>query len=170
MMMLQLKEEDLLLNGTGTPPQITGFLVKSGTNSQARGTDSNVDAIFKGMQKVRTVGFAEPSGIVIHPDNWTTIRLMKTADGLYIWGSPSEVGPERIFGKPVIVTTAMTSGTALTGDFQLYSHISRKMGITVTVGFINDQFIYNLRTILAEYRESLEIYRAAAFTKVTSLA
>lgn len=169
MTMVALKEEDYLLNGTGTPPQLLGFLVKSGTNVQARGADSNVDAIFKGAQLVRTTGFAEPSGIVLHPDNWTTIRLMKTADGLYIWGSPAEPGPDRIFGKPVVVTTAMTSGTALTGDFQLYSHISRRMGITVIVGFINDDLVRNKRTILAELRESLEIYRASAFSKITGL-
>lgn len=167
--MVRLKEEDYLLSGTGTPPQMTGFLVKSGTNTQARGADSNVDCLFKGMQAVRTVGFAEPTGIVLHPDNWTTIRLMKTTDGIYIWGSPSEQGPERIFGKPVVVTTAMTLNSGLVGDFQLYSHISRRMGITVIVGMINDDLIKNKKTILAELRESLEIYRAAAFTKCTGL-
>lgn len=167
--MVRLKEEDYLLSGTGTPPQMTGFLVKSGTNTQARGADSNVDCIFKGMQAVRTVGFAEPTGIVLHPDNWTTIRLMKTVDGIYIWGSPSEQGPERIFGKPVVVTTAMTANSGLVGDFQLYSHISRRMGVTVIVGMINDDLIKNKKTILAELRESLEIYRAAAFTKCTGL-
>lgn len=167
--MVRLKEEDYLLSGTGTPPQVTGFLVKSGTNTQARGADSNVDCLFKGMQAVRTVGFAEPTGIVVHPDNWTTIRLMKTADGIYIWGSPSEPGPDRIFGKSVVVTTAMTANTGLVGDFQLYSHISRRMGVTVIVGMINDDLIKNKKTILAELRESLEIYRAAAFTKCTGL-
>jgi HK97 family phage major capsid protein len=167
--MVSLKEEDYLLNGTGTPPQMTGFMVKAGTNSQARGSDSNVDAIFKGMQLVRTVGFAEPTGIVLHPTNWTSIRLMKTADGIYIWGSPSEIGPERIFGKPVVVTTAMTENSGLTGDFQLFSHISRRMGITVIVGMINDDLVKNKRTILAELRESLEIYRPAAFTILSSL-
>lgn len=169
-MMLQLKEEDLLLNGTGTPPQITGFLVKSGVQTQAAAGDSNIDAIYKAMTKVRTVGFAEPTAVVVHPNNWTPIRLAKTLDGLYIWGAPSDPGPERIFGKSVVVTTAMTAGTALTGDFQLYSHISRRQGITIIVGTIGNQLIENKKTIVAEMRESLEIYRAAAFCKATGLA
>lgn len=169
-MMLQLKEEDYLLNGTGTPPQITGFLVKSGVQTQTASGDSNIDAIYKAMTKVRTVGFAEPTAVVIHPNNWTPIRLAKTLDGLYIWGAPSDPGPERIFGKSVVVTTAMTSGTALTGDFQLYSHISRRQGITIIVGLIGNQLIENKKTIVAEMRESLEIFRAAAFCKATGLA
>jgi len=169
-MMLQLKEEDYLLTGTGTPPQILGFLVKSGVQTQAAAGDSNIDAIYKAMTKVRTVGFAEPTAVVVHPNNWTPIRLAKTLDGLYIWGAPSDPGPERIFGKSVVVTTAMTAGTALTGDFQLYSHISRRQGITIIVGTIGDQLIQNKKTIVAEMRESLEIYRASAFCKATGLA
>lgn len=169
-MMLQLKEEDYLLSGTGTPPQITGFLVKSGVQTQAAGADDNIDAIYKGMAKVRTVGFAEPTGVVINQTNWTPVRLKKTLDGLYIWGHPSDPGPERIFGKTVIVTNAMTAGTALTGDFQLYSHISRRKGITIVVGTIGDQLIENKKTIVAEMREALEIYRAAAFCKITGLS
>lgn len=169
-MMLQLKEEDYLLNGTGTPPQILGFLVKSGVQTQAAAGDTNIDTIYKAMTKVRTVGFAEPTAVVVHPNNWTPIRLAKTLDGLYIWGAPSDPGPERIFGKSVVVTTAMTAGTALTGDFQLYSHISRRQGITIIVGTIGNQLIENKKTIVAEMRESLEIYRAAAFCKATGLA
>jgi HK97 family phage major capsid protein len=169
-MMLQLKEEDYLLNGTGTPPQITGFLVKTGVQTQAAAGDTNIDTLYKAMTKVRTVGFAEPTAVVAHPNNWTPIRLAKTLDGLYIWGHPSDPGPERIFGKSVVVTTAMTAGTALTGDFQLYSHISRRQGITIIVGTIGNQLIENKKTIVAEMRESLEIYRAAAFCKATGLS
>lgn len=169
-MMLQLKEEDYLLNGTGTPPQITGFLVKSGVQTQAAAGDTNIDTLYKAMTKVRTIGFAEPTAVVTHPNNWTPIRLAKTLDGLYIWGHPSDPGPERIFGKSVVVTTAMTAGTALTGDFQLYSHISRRQGITIIVGTIGNQLIENKKTIVAEMRESLEIYRAAAFCKATGLS
>lgn len=167
-LMLQLAEEEKLLRGPGGD-DMTGFYVKSGTQTQSAAGIRSADAFYLAMAKVRHIGFAEPTGHIMHPDNWTPIRLMKTLDGQYIWGSPSEAGPERLWGKPVIVTTAATANTGLTGDFQLYSHISRRMGITIIVGFINDDMVKNQRTVVIEMRESLEIKRAAAFCLVPNL-
>lgn len=168
--MLDLTEETQLLTGDGNAPNLEGFLVKSGVQSQAKGSDPTPDAIYKAMTKVRHTGFAEPSALVIHPNDWEPIRLLKTSEGVYIWGSPTEAGPERVWGMPAVITTAITENTGLLGDFPLYSEIFRRRGTTIKVSDSHsDYFIKNILAIRADKRLALAIYRAAAFCKVTSI-
>lgn len=169
MTMLSLVEEDQLLTGDDNAPNLGGFHTIV-TQAQAKGADPVPDAIYKGMTKVRATGFAEPSAAVLHPNDWQDIRLLRTVDGIYIWGSPAEAGPERVWGLPVVVTTAEAENTALLGDFSLYAEIFRRRGANIKVSNSHsDYFIKGKLAVRADERIALAIYRATAFCKITGI-
>jgi HK97 family phage major capsid protein len=170
--MYTLKEESDLLNGNGTSPNLLGYLNKGGIQTQAKGADPVPDCIYKLFTKLRggsNAGFVEPTAVIIHPNDWQDVRLLRDSNGNYIWGSPADAGPERIWGKPLIVTTAIAENTALTGDFQLFSQIWRKRGARVEAGMQNDDFVKLKMTLRVYGRLVLVIYRAAAYGTATGI-
>jgi len=165
--MVQRRLETQLIAGDGNPPNLMGFL-NAGVASQAKGGDDTIDAIYKAMDKVRTPGEGNPTALIIHPTNWQPVRLAKTALG-YVWGHPSEPGPSRIFGIPVVVTSNITLGTALTGDFTNYAQLWMRQGIEVQVGYVNTTFVEGKQVIRVTLRAALAIYRLTAFCTITGL-
>lgn len=157
-----------LLVGDGAGVNLEGILNKTGIQTQAKGGDPTPDAIYKAMTLVRVTGRAEPNATILHPNDWEPIRLLATADGVYIWGSPSEAGPERIWGIRIVMTTAETENTGLVGDFT-HCQLFERQGIEVRVAFVNDDFTKGLQTIRASMRVGFPIYRATAFCTVTGI-
>ena len=174
MLMMEQTEEVEILTGSGSSPHLAGLLNVSGINTQAKGGLDRPDAFLLAMTQIRfntgsNAGFAEPSGVIVHPTDWTNIRLTKDAIGNYLWGSPSQPGDAVIWGLPVIETPVITVGTALAGDFRMFAHISRRQEIDIEAGWINDDFIKGQNSIRAVSRLSLETYRPAAFCTITGL-
>ena len=170
MFMVRQRLDGQLLVGNGTPPNLTGILNTAGIQTQAKGTDAVPDAVYKAMTKVRVGGRAMPNATIFHPNDWQDIRLLRTADGIYIWGNPSDAGPERIWGLRVVQSDAITENTGLVGDFANFSELSVRRGVDVQVSNSHaDYFINGKLAIRADMRAAFVVYRPAAFATVTGI-
>lgn len=159
-----------ILVGNGTAPNLRGIKNVSGIQTQAKGTDPIPDAFFKAMTKVRVTGRAVPTHHLMHPNDWQKVRLLRTADGVYIWGNPSEAGPERMWGLPVVQQDADSAGTGYVGSFlPAWISLFERRGIDVQVGYTGTQFTEGKRTIRGDMRVALVVFRPAAFSTVTGL-
>ena len=167
--MVRQRLDSQILVGNGTAPNLRGILNTSGIQTQAKGGDPVPDAVYKALTKVKVTGQAMPNATVWNPNDWQDVRLLRTTDGIYIWGSPSEAGPARIWGLPVIEAQALTENTALVGDFS-FSELAQRRGIDVQISNSHADFFTNgLQAIRADVRVALVIYRPAAFATVTGI-
>jgi HK97 family phage major capsid protein len=175
---VQLAEEDQLLNGNGTPPNLLGVLNRAGLatavarNAGATPPETNADAILRQITAIATTSFVYPDGIVMNPANLFTILTSKDTNGQYYGGGPFSALPTAsIWGTPVAPTPSIVAGTALVGAFSTQSQIFRKGGIRVEASNSHqDFFAKNLVAIRAEERLALAVYRPGAFGKVTGLS
>lgn len=178
--MVEAKEEQQLLNGTGVGNQITGILQTSGIQTQAKGGDTNLDAIHKGITKIRTptTGGYDPDGIVMNPTDWQLIRLAKDQNNQYFGGGPfyGEYGVgsyellPRVWGLRPVITTAISAGTALIGAFRYGAQIWQREGIRVESTNSNeDDFNFNRISLRVEERLALTVYAPGAFCTITGI-
>lgn len=170
---LQLTEEDQLLNGNGTAPNLLGLMQRPGltVGNVVTAPDTNADGIYKTMMAIFNASFIMPDATIMNPINWQSIALLKDTLGRYIAGGPFQPAPyPTLWGLPVAVTPAITAGKALTGGFSSQAQIFDHGGIRVEASNSHqDFFVRNLVAIRAEERLALAVYRPNAFGITTAL-
>lgn len=190
-LMVRTKIDNALLNGNGTAPNIAGLLGTSGVQTQEMASNTAVElaiAIMKAITKVRTVGFFEPDGLVIHPNDYEKLRLAQDGNEQFYgggffqgqYGTPYN-DPGRIWGLRVVQTTAISEIDLATpaaankgpvvGAFKLGGAVFYRNGLSVeSTNTDQDDFIMNLTTIRVEQRLALAVYRPLAFCRVINAA
>ena len=176
---VQQLEDTHLLSGSGSSNQIRGVLNVSGVQTVSAAAYSVPhDAIDKAIEKVRDTGNTEPNWIVVNPADWGNLKRTKDSNGQYYGGGPftgqygagpySNIG--NMWGLPVIVTSAMSQGTALVGNFAIGAMIFRRLGLMVESTNSNeDDFLKNLVALRAEQRMCLATWKPLAFCTVTAI-
>lgn len=177
--MVKEREELHLLSGTGNSNQITGLFQTSGIQTLAAAAASSVvNAIHKGITKVRVVGRYQPTAIALNPYDWENIKLTQDANGQYLAGGPFYApygnggysNVMMLWGLPAISTTNITQGTALIGSFRLGAQLWRRKGLTIeTTNTDASDFANDRIAIKVSERLGLAVYRPLAFCTVTGI-
>lgn len=162
------------LVGTGGA-NIVGLYNASGISTQAKGADPIFDCMYKGMTKVRVDGRTTPELFVLHSTTWQSIRLTRTSDGVYIFGSPMDGDSFRCWGLPVYLNEELTgtagSGTGLCAGVQEHVTLVMRTGVEIAINdaATSDDFLKSILTMRATVRAGLEVRRAKTACTLTSL-
>lgn len=172
---LQLAEESALINGDGSGANMKGILKTSGVQALTKGTDTEADAIFKGISAIgRSSGYTADA-IVIGPAVFEKLRLSKDQNGQYYGGGmfTGQYGQDglmlypNLWGLTTVVTPAMGDSTALVGAFKSAATLYSRGGIRVeTTTSHADNFTKDIVTTRLEVRKLLAVRQPLAFAAI----
>jgi HK97 family phage major capsid protein len=166
---LKIKEEDQLLNGSGSGNNILGLIAQSTPFDTAFSTpasDTYIDTVARAIEQVQLTNF-DPDAIVMNPKDLWQIQLSKTtgggADGRYLYTDPYQAIRPRLWGLPIVSTASIAQGQFLVGAFQLAAAIWDRQDATIEISREHaDFFTRNLAAVLAEERLALTVFRSEA--------
>ncbi len=166
---LLLKEDEQLLFGDGTGhnllglvPQSTAFSAAGMPAVPANGpAHTAIDYLRWAFLQVAKAGYPATFS-TLSLEDWAAIQMMKTNDGAYIFGTPTDGAAPRIWGKRVVESHAMDAGDFLAGSAFAATIYDREQ-VTVRIaeqhaGF----FVENMVAVLCEERIALTVERPQA--------
>lgn len=170
---VKVEEERQLLHGDGADGEIEGLYAQGVETTYEFDRAAVGDTLIDTIRRMRTdlrKRRVTPNAVLIDPIDWEDVELTKsTADEHYIWGMITDLRGPRIWSLRVVESDAMTHPTTLErrvlmGDFVRGTFLYDRHDVRLAVGFVDDDFARNLRTLRAEERVALAVKRPFAFS------
>ena len=169
-LMISLEEEDQLVNGNGTSPNISGILDQSGIQTLDLTGEDNLDGIRTARRLVKTgTSRLDPTFIILNPVDSEEFDLLKDAELRYRAGDPFGNGPVNtpIWRLQRVESEAVAQGTAIVGARAAATIFERQPLTVLTAEQHSDFFVRNLVVILFEERLAFPVYFPTGFVDVT---
>jgi HK97 family phage major capsid protein len=168
-------KEEQILYGSGSGQDFPGILNHADVEAaRSVSGDTLIDKIRRGMTDIRRAGF-EPNAVVMDPIDFEQVVLTKGEDEHYLYQVfPTQDGGMRVWGLAIVESNSATETAladfpernVLVGDFRRGATLWNREAVSLAVGFIDQQFIKNMRTIRAEFRAAFAVREPLAFRKV----
>jgi HK97 family phage major capsid protein len=180
---LRREENDQLLNGDGTAPNISGILDRSGiqnldqtyftgaaVQNAGAGGPENFNRILRSKTLIMTTGDATATFLVANPTDWEVlITLADTTDQYFGMGPFDAAQSPRIWGLRVVLTEDKAAGSYLVGDGMQATVWDRWAAQVQIFDQHSDYAARNLFYLRAEERVGLSVVNPAAFALVDAI-
>jgi HK97 family phage major capsid protein len=167
--------EEQILYGAGSGQDFAGILNDSDVEAAPAG-DTVIDQIRRAMAQIRKSGF-RPNAVVMDPVDAAELVLTKGTDDHYLYQVfPTQDGGTMVWGIRIVESASMEE-TALAsfperniliGDFARGATLWNRSAISLAVGYVDDDFRRNKRTIRAERRAAFAVTEPLAFRKIVT--
>lgn len=170
--MLAIREEDQILNGSGSGANLKGLLNFTGVQTRTAGADVPI-TLALAMGDVEANADAEADGIVMNTVKfWTSVatRYSTQFDGGYgdrgfPYQDPTQLG---FWGQNTVRTRALATNKAIVGAWKQGATLLDRMRNAIFVGNQHANFlIENKIAVVAEERIGLAVHRPDFFVNVT---
>jgi HK97 family phage major capsid protein len=184
--MMKLNLDNQLINGSGSAPNLTGVLQKSGINTfdytgdPYGGELGKLGQIYQAITEIRKDAFVEPDAIVMHPSDWydlvTSVSEVTTSGSknplFVVAGGFGDAPSPKLWGLNVVPSTVIAAGTVLVGKFGGgdAAQVIMREGVDLAVSDSHsDFFAKNQLAIRLTMRLGFAIYRPTAFCSITNM-
>jgi HK97 family phage major capsid protein len=150
---LLVKLEAQIIAGDGTAGGMTG-LTHAGNYTPYAGVagDTAIDSVRRAIGALEALSFV-PDIVILNPDDWTDIDLLKDNQERYLAGNPKAATSLQLWSRLVYPTPAMTAGKFVVASLaQATTFWSREDANLLLSPSDADNFTKNLVTALAELR------------------
>lgn len=175
------REDNQLINGNGTAPNLEGILTVAGSNAgsfslaghAADGT-VGIDEVYDGIVSIGEA-FLDATAIGMARATWALFQKAKDGNSQYLLGGPGSTAPARIWGIGVTQNERFPSATATNEAIAIWAReaamVVRRNSLSLAVSDSHaSTFSSNVLTFRAEQRVAFPIFRPAGITVITTAA
>lgn len=161
--------EAQIIGGNGTAPNLRGLLETPLVQVQAFATDL-LTTTRSAITAVETLGLS-PDLFVINPADWQKLELLRQTNGdLDLGHLPIDRAARRLWGVQVIVSNALTAGTALLLDSSSVELVTDGSLSVEWSDAVSDDFERNQKRVRVEGRFALDVFRPLGVVKIATVA
>ena len=115
------------------------------------------DVLLVGINQLKKDSY-NPSTILLHPDDYTKIAVLKATDNHYLRGTLFQDMRQSLDGVQIIQSAAVTSGTYHIMDSNRYGRYYNREGLVIRIGYDGNDFSSDTRTAIAKHRGVLAVF------------